>query len=86
MNFEFNLRLKFVSRLFTDDAEALDNEEYEEEVREDEEEKEDGRIREEGEEDEEEPQAKEWGTNDNEKIPVGGRNKFFETMLLNFFQ
>jgi len=59
--------------LFTDDAEALDNEEYEEEVREDEEEKEDGGIREEGEEEEggEEPEGKEWRTNDNEKIPAG---------------
>jgi hypothetical protein len=53
--------------LFTDDAEALDNEEYEEE---EEEEKEDDGIREEGEEDEEgeEPEGKEWGT---EKIPAG---------------
>lgn len=62
--------------MFTDDAEALDNEEYEEEVREDEEEKEDGGIREEGEEGEggEEPEGKEWRTNDNEKIPAGTQN------------
>ena len=62
--------------MFTDDAEALDNEEYEEEEREEEEEKENDGIREEGEEEEEgeEPEGKEWGTNDNEKIPAGSQN------------
>jgi len=60
--------------LFTDDAEALDNEEYEDEI--EEEEKEDGVIHEGEERDEEDqgPQEKEWGTNDNEKIPAKEEN------------
>jgi hypothetical protein len=56
--------------LFTDDAEALGDEEYEEEERDDEEEKEDDGIREEGEEEEEggeEPEGKEWGVAKNDE-------------------
>ena len=60
--------------MFTDDAEALGDDEYEEEE-EKEEEKNDA-IPEEGDEEDQgygRPQEKEWGT---DKIPAGGKNKF----------
>ncbi len=65
--------------MFTDDAEALGDEEYEEEVIE-EEEKEDDGIREEGEEEErgEEPEGKEWGAK-------AGMQNLFLKRVLKFF-